>query len=232
MYLVFLLYTTNPIYNTIHNLRTRCTNKSQGYEHLQMKKLLIVLFVSVFAANLNAQEAPFYFVPNENGTIEITGEITTDAPAARSYTDFKNAFVSWVSGYHSVAISSEQENKSFVVDGVRNSKTSYNPFSGGFFENICYKLYLEFNDNSVTYRISNLDIRHVYQGFGSKQEQVSVIKKIEETKGYQAGMENEELSKKERKEQKENFEEASESLKSAYEALYEYVIDAMKAINN
>ncbi len=196
-----------------------------------MKKLFILLAVTFFAFSLKAQDAPYYFVLNEDGDgIEISGEIPTDADAAESYSEFRAAIVNWGSAYHVVTIVSDQEDKQLIVDGIRNAKASYNPFSGGFFENVCYKLYLDFSDNNVTYTIKNIDIRYVYNGYGSKQEQTPVVKKIKEMKKAEAGMNNASLSKKERKEHKENFEDTSESLQAAYEALHEYVIDALKAI--
>ncbi|MDD4141708.1 MAG: hypothetical protein PHR20_02790 [Bacteroidales bacterium] len=187
-----------------------------------MKKLLcLAIFINVIGC-LCAQENIFKL--NESGECVITEAIDNSLSQAECYQKAKE----WLnSSDMNFAIVSDQKDQSINFSAAFNSASSYNPFAGSFAENLLFNCTIECKDNSLSYRIYDVQMQEIYAGYGTKNTVNPISNKIqllEKAKTDIANAEtNDELSKKERKniinDSEEIIEEAQESLEKASEEL-------------
>ncbi len=170
----------------------------------------------------------------ENGTCTVAGEVATSKAPADAYTAAKG----WLNsqGFTQIVPTTDNAGKSFGATVTLNTKSSYNPFAGQFFENLVFTITVDCQKGKATYKCENIQIQEVYAGYGVKNTINPIATKINEldaAKKAVADAENDAaMSKKDKKKiLKENgniIKDREETLNKATEALNKR-IEALKA---
>lgn len=186
-----------------------------------MKKVLISLFMALFAMVGNAQE--YGFPLNEYGDPVVKGTIKTESGAGVNSGQIK----AWVSsgGFSSAILAKEEAKKQLIYNLCKNTKSAYNPFAGQFTENLLFTLDITFDENDVNYELTNLQIQEIYAGFGSNVRVTGVAEMIQNVKTAKQAIADAEktgdkkLIKKAKKENEKLIENNTETLLKAWDEL-------------
>lgn len=193
---------------------------------MKRRFILTLSFIALTMCGAFAQKVEF--PRNSEGKICYANEFET----SKSKSDLFESVNLWIVSTFQTAdgiISKDPEKGEIVANGTKQSKASYNPFSGAYNEFVSFVMKFTVSDGKIKYTLDKPTLTGVYVGYGSNQTVSDLEDKYSEyVKAYQdkeAIEKDESLSKKEKKnmikEKEDVIEDLEDSLTEAANTLRE-----------